>query len=144
MSGPWQHRRKASEHKRIRAALLPLVVFGLTPCYRCRHPLLATDRIELDHADDGTYGGFSHASPCAICGQRCNPQAGGIKAALNQGKRLRSRSCVICGRQFTASRGTDGHDAATCGRQVCLTELRRLRKAGEPDPDPPPQTGRPW
>jgi hypothetical protein len=142
MGGRWQHRQRKSAHQRAREALLPTVAWGETLCYRCKHPLELGDRIELDHADDGSYGGFSHGSPCRVCGQRCNAAAGGTRAALLAGKRLRSRACVICGKQFTASHGSDGAAAATCGQRECLAELRRRRKAGEPDGEPPPQTGR--
>lgn len=144
MGGRWQHRQQHSQHQRTRAALLPHVQWGTTLCYRCDHPLQPGDEVHLDHADDGSYGGFSHCSPCQVCEQRCNLSAGGTKGALLQGKRLRSRSCVICGRQFTAGRGRDSAKAATCGQRECLTALRRLRKNGAPDPQPPPQTGRKW
>ena len=145
MGGRWQHRQRKSEHQRIRDAMLPSVVWGVTLCYRCQHPLEAGDLIELDHADDGSYGGFSHGrSPCRVCGQRCNASAGGTRSALLSGKRLRARSCVICGRPFTPSHGSDGSIAVTCGQRSCVAELRRLRKTGEPDPEPPPQTGRRW
>ena len=144
MGGKWSHRRDAAAHKRARKALLPGVVPGETPCYRCRHPLEAGDLIQLDHAGDGSYGGFSHGSPCRVCGKRCNQRAGGIKAALLAGKQLRDRACVICGKNFTASRGTDGSLAATCGSRDCVRQIRAMRKARLDDPDPPPQTGRPW
>jgi len=144
MGGRWQHRNRKAAHQRTREAMLPSVAWGVTPCYRCQHPLEAGDRIELDHADDGSYGGFSHGSPCRVCGVRCNAAAGGAKAAQLAGKRPRSRACVICGKQFTASHGSDGATAATCGQRACIAALRRLRKAGEPDPEPPPQTGRAW
>lgn len=145
MGGKWRHRADAAQHRRAREAMLAQVIPGETLCYRCQHPLEAGDLIELDHADDGSYGGFSHGrSPCRICGKRCNPSAGGTKGALLQGKRPRSRSCVICGKQFTASRGTDGRLAVTCGQRECVTAVKRLRRAHEPDPEPPPQTGRSW
>lgn len=145
MGGPWRHRRTHAAHKRNRTAMLALVEWGITPCYRCQHPLEAGDLVELDHAPDGSLGGFSHGrSPCRICQVKCNPSAGGKEAALNQGKHLRSRACCICGKQFTASRGTDGSHAATCGSQPCLNALRASRKNRAPDPDPPAQTGRSW
>jgi hypothetical protein len=145
MGGQWSHRRDSAAHKRARDALLPGVIWGVTLCYRCKHPLEAGDLIELDHAEDGSYGGFSHGrSPCRVCGKRCNAASGGVKAALQAGKRLRSRACVICGKNFTASQGTDGANAATCGQRTCLNELRRIRKQRLPDPVPPAQTGRPW
>lgn len=144
MGGKWHHRSRRGEHERVRIAMLPSVQLGVTLCYRCKHPLEPGDKLELDHADDGSYGGFSHGSPCQICGKRCNASAGGTKAALLAGKRPRERSCVICGKQFTASRGHDGSVAATCGRNECVQELKRRRRTGEPDPEPPPQTGRTW
>jgi hypothetical protein len=125
--------------------MYPAIVWGETPCYRCKHPLEAGDRVELDHAPDGSYGGFSHGrSPCRICGVRCNPSAGGKQAALAAGKRLRERQCGVCGMPFVASRGSDGAEAVTCGRTECVTQLRRIRKAREPDPTPPPSSGRQW
>lgn len=124
--------------------MLPYIMWGETPCYRCQHPLQLGDEVQLDHAEDGSYGGFSHGSPCQICGKRCNASAGGKAGAVASGKRLRERPCVICGRYFTASRGTDGAQAATCGRTECVTQLKRIRKNHEPDPQPPPQSGRTW
>jgi len=104
----------------------------------------AADILHLDHNDDGTYRGFSHGSPCRTCGERCNEKAGGIKGALDSGKRLRTRPCIICGKAFTASRSSDGAVAATCGGRLCLTELKRIRREREPEPAPPPQSGRAW
>ncbi len=145
MGGKWQHRQRSAAHKRARDALYPTIEWGTTPCYRCQHPLMPGDLVELDHAEDGSYGGFSHGrSPCRVCGKRCNPAAGGRQAALAQGKRLRERQCAVCGMPFKASRGTDGAQAATCGRTECVTALRRTRKAREPDPAPPPPSGRQW
>lgn len=133
-----------SAHKRAREAGLSQLPPG-SPCVRCGHEMWpAADVLNLDHDEDGGYLGFSHSSPCRTCGKRCNQSAGGIKAALQAGKRLRERACVICGKQFTASRGTDGSNAATCGQRDCLTRLRAIRRAREPDPEPPPQSGRPW
>jgi hypothetical protein len=139
-------RRYTSEHGRVRAALVARTVWGTTLCCRCKHPLEAGDQVQLDHADDesGDYLGLSHGSKCRVCGTRCNQSAGGQVGALLAGKRLRSRACVVCGKQFTASRGHDGSVAATCGRSQCVAELKRRRKAGEPDGEPPPQTGRKW
>jgi len=103
----------------------------------------AADILNLDHNDDGVgYKGFSHSSPCRTCGRRCNQSAGGVKGALQQGKRLRNRACIICGKPFTASRGTDGSEAATCGQRACVTELRRIRRENRSDPEPPPPSGR--
>ena len=132
-------------HRRARAAGLALLEPG-SPCVRCSHEMWpAADILNLDHSDDGTgYLGFSHSSPCRTCGKRCNQSAGGIKGALLAGKRPRERACVICGRAFVASRGTDGSNAATCGQRSCLTRLRAIRKACQPDPEPPAQSGRPW
>jgi hypothetical protein len=145
MGGTWRHRGRAGQHKRAREALYPTIEWGVTKCYRCTHPLEPGDLVELDHAPDGSYGGFSHGrSPCRVCGRRCNSSAGGQQAALAAGKRLRERPCVICGLVFTASRGTDGAQAATCGRTPCVTALKRLRRAHQPDPEPPPPSGRAW
>lgn len=145
MGGRWQHRARRAEQQRVREALLPSVQWGFTPCYRCGHALEDGDLVELDHADDGTFGGFSHGrSPCRVCGQKCNAAHGGMKAAVNAGRRLRSRRCVICGKPFEASAGSDGSVAATCGNRECMTVLRARRKAGEPDGKPPPASGRVW
>jgi hypothetical protein len=142
--GEWKHRKNHAAHKRARAAGLALLQPG-SPCVRCGHELWpAADTLNLDHDDDGGYLGFSHSSPCRTCSRRCNQQAGGVKAALNQGKRLRERPCIICGTVFVASRGSDGSEAATCSQQPCLNELRRVRREREPDPAPPPQSGRAW
>lgn len=142
--GRWKYRANSAAHKRARDALLPGIVWGETLCYRCRHPLQFGDQPQLDHADDGSYGGFSHGSPCRICEVRCNPSAGGRSGALASGKRLRERPCVICGKWFTASNSSDGARAATCGRTECVTEIKRIRKAHLPDPEPPGQSGRAW
>lgn len=145
MGGQWKHRREAAAHKRAREAMLRTVIPGQTPCYRCTHPLEPGDLIELDHADDGSYGGFSHGrSPCRVCGKRCNPSAGGTKGALLQGKKPRLRRCGVCGKAFTASRSSDGASAVTCGAQPCIAALRASRRAHEPDPQAPPASGRPW
>ncbi len=135
MGGQWSHRARTAEHRRARAAYLSQVVWGTTPCCRCGQAL--TPPVQLDHSDDGNgYLGLSHKS--------CNARAGGIKGALLNGKKPRQRQCAICGMPFKASRGTDGSNAVTCGRQPCLNQLRAVRKAREPDPQPPQQSGRPW
>lgn len=127
--------------------MIEQIAWGVTKCCRCSHVLEWGDRVQLDHDDEGgdhDYRGLAHGSRCRVCGNRCNQQHGGILAAKMAGKTLRSRACVICGKNFTASRGTDGSQAATCGMADCVTALKRLRKAHEPDPEPPPQTGRQW
>lgn len=144
MGGQWKHRKDAAAHKRARAAGLAVLQPG-SLCVRCLHEMWpAADILNLDHADDGTYLGFSHSSPCRTCKKRCNQSAGGIKGALANGKRLRERACVICGMPFKASSSSDGAVAATCGRQECKTQLRRIRREREPDPAPPPASGRAW
>ena len=140
-------RHYTSAHRRLREVMIAQVEWGVTACCICRHPLELGDRVQLDHDDQGgdtDYRGLAHSSPCRICGKRCNQRAGGVLAAQLAGKRLRERQCVICGMPFTASRGTDGAQAATCGRAECVTQLRRVRKARQPDPAPPPATGRQW
>jgi hypothetical protein len=138
-------RRYGRAHQRARAALLPLIEWGATLCSRCLHPLLLGDEVDLDHDDSGQgYRGFSHHSPCRICGARCNQKAGGELGALRQGKQLRGRRCVVCGMPYEAGSGSAGAAQATCGRRSCITELRRRRKAREPDGEPPPPTGRVW
>jgi hypothetical protein len=133
-------------HKRAREALLPLVVWGETPCSICTHPLYPGDEVDLDHDDDGvSYRGFAHHSPCRICGRRCNQAAGGELAAVRAGKQLRrGRRCVVCGLPYTAGSGSAGAAQVTCGGQPCITELRSRRKAREPDGEPPAPTGRVW
>lgn len=132
-------------HQRATKAAMRTVQWGTTPCCRCDHPLEFGDRVELDHNDDGIgYKGLSHSSPCRVCGERCNQKAGGEKAALQAGKQLKNRRCVICGTPFTATSGSVGALQATCGVQECKTALRRIRKARQPDPEPPPVTGREW
>jgi hypothetical protein len=105
------------------------------------------DRLALDHTDEGdAYLGFSHDSPCTICGQRCNSAAGGRHRARNAGQNLRERNCVICGQPYRASTGTGGSKQVTCARRQCITELRRLRHDRKADPEPPPVKvdGRAW
>lgn len=144
MGGQWKHRNDAAAHRRARRAGLALLADG-APCVRCGHEMWpAADILNLDHADDGSYLGFSHSSPCRTCGERCNQKAGGIKGAIAGGKQLRTRPCVICGKAFTASRSADGAKAVTCGSRACLREIRSSRKARRPDPAPPPSSGRAW
>lgn len=134
-----------SAHRQARKALLATVTPGVTLCTRCRHPLQAGDKIDLDHDDEtGKYAGFAHHSPCNICNARCNQAAGGQLAAKMAGKESRNRRCLICGIAFHASQGADGTLSVTCSQQPCITEIRRIRKAREPDPEPPPPTGRAW
>jgi hypothetical protein len=103
------------------------------------------DRLALDHTDDGAaYLGFSHDSPCAVCGERCNSAAGGRNAATRAGRKLRGRRCVICGKPYRAIGGTDGAKQVTCATRACITEIRRLRREHQDDPEPPPVTGRAW
>jgi len=122
MSAP----RYGTEHRRIRAVLYRQLPWG-APCQRCGHPMYpGYERLALDHADDGTgYLGFSHDSPCSICGERCNSAAGGRHRARNAGEKLRNRRCIICGTPYTASAGSDGARQVTCGRQACITAVRR-------------------
>lgn len=132
-------------HQRATRAMIAVVQWGETPCCRCGHPLERGDKVEADHNDNGIgYKGLSHSSPCRTCRERCNQKAGGEKAALQAGKQLRDRRCVICGKPFRATSGSIGAKQATCGEQDCKTELRRIRKARQPDPEPPPVTGRTW
>lgn len=132
-------------HQRARQTALSLVSWGMSECCRCGHPLEYGDRVDLDHRDDGAgYNGLAHSSPCRVCGEKCNQKAGGEKAALQAGKQLRERRCVICGTPFTAGAGRYSARTATCGAQACKTELRRIRAARQPDPEPPPPAGRTW
>jgi len=138
--GHWEHRDSYAAHKRARAALLATFRPGQL-CSRCSHPMEPGDQIDADHNDNGPgYRGLSHHSPCRTCGRRCNQSAGGRKAALRQGKKLRSRDCVICGKPYKAAmRGQ-----VTCGAPACITAIRRSRKARHPDPDPPAAEGWVW
>jgi hypothetical protein len=138
--GQWRHRHQASAHKRARAAA-EASFSPATTCSICHHPI-GESRWDLDHADDGTYRGLAHSSPCRICGRRCNQSEGGRKAAREAGKQLRDRTCVICGKPYTVT--SNPARQATCGGQACISALRRRRRAGEPDGEPPPLTGRPW
>jgi hypothetical protein len=138
MGGRWQHRQDKAAHQRIREALLPYIAWGETPCPRCGHALQEGQRVELDHDDEtGGYAGFSHGSPCYECGQRCNPRAGGIKAALGAGKTLRSKVCPACGLPFDGS-------GRTCGRPSCRAALAAATKAGRSLDAPGARTGRKW
>lgn len=145
MSSRSGRRDYGSAHRQARKALLARVVPGVTLCTRCRHPLEAGDQIDLDHSDQtGQYDGFAHHSACRICNSKCNQAAGGQLAAKMAGKESRDKRCVVCGKPFHASQGNDGSLSATCSNMGCVTELRRRRKAGEPDGEPPPATGRAW
>jgi hypothetical protein len=133
------------DHVRARKAMLKLVQWGTTRCCRCEHPLEYGDRVDADHNDNGIgYRGLAHSSPCQVCLTRCNQEAGGNKRALQAGQQLRDRNCPICGKPFRATTGTSGAVQATCGTRDCITELRRIRKARQPDPEPPAQGGRIW
>ena len=131
--------RYGRRHQRIRAALAR-EVSRLAPCPRCGHPLGPGD-IALDHADDGlSYIGFSHASPCPVCGKRCNQVAGGIASALRAGRKLRQRTCVVDGKPYTAKDSKQ----LTCGSRECESALRAATKARVSLPPPQPSNARPW
>jgi hypothetical protein len=53
------------------------------PCARCGHELGPMGKhLHYDHADDGIgYLGFSHGTPCPVCGEKCNLQAGAVKGS---------------------------------------------------------------
>lgn len=103
--------------------------------------MYAGDKINLDHNDDKPgYKGLAHASPCRTCGKRCNQSAGGKAAALRQGKTLTERTCIICGMPYRASMTKQ----VTCGQRNCITEIRRIRKARQPDPEAPKADGWAW
>ena len=140
------NQRYGRAHQRAREALLPLVEWGRTPCSICLHPLQVGDEVDLDHDDDGVrYRGFAHHSPCRVCFRRCNQSAGGEQSALRSGKTLRrGRRCVVCGMPYVAGEGSAGARQVTCGRRSCITEVRRRRRAREPDGEPPAATGRVW
>lgn len=92
----------AGNHEAVRAEWLRVFRPG-TPCVRCQHPLdPRIDQMDLDHNDAGTgYLGFSHHSPCRVCGQRCNQAAGGVKG----GRLRRLRRDVAKPRPPGGSRG---------------------------------------
>lgn len=57
------------------------------PCARCGHALGPMGPwLHFDHNEARTgYYGFSHGDlPCRVCGQRCNPSAGGLQAGRNK------------------------------------------------------------
>ena len=69
-----------AKHVAARKRLLPSAYY--TPCIRCGHTMLPTEKLHLDHnADRSGYLGFSHGSPCHVCGKRCNLSAGAAKGA---------------------------------------------------------------
>lgn len=57
------------EHRRIRAATLE-AAYG-SACVRCGALMVRGEPLDLDHAEDGSYLGFSH--------RHCNRSAGGEK-----------------------------------------------------------------
>jgi len=134
MGGAWRHRNDYTAHKRVRETMLRAFRPGQL-CTRCQHPMENGDRLDADHNDNGAgYRGLSHSSPCRTCGKRCNQRAGGQAGALRQGKKLRERDCVICGKPYVAAMP----DQVTCGQRSCITQIRAIRKARRPDPAPPP------
>lgn len=131
-------------HQRARQTglkALPVV----SPCVRCGHDMdKRADEIDLDHDERGGYLGFSHRSPCRVCGLRCNQYFGGLKSAELAGKRPRERRCVICGTPFEAARGRTSATQETCGKGACVAALKASRRARHADPEPPQATGRLW
>ncbi len=122
-------------HQRARAAALRAFKPGQL-CVRCGLPMTDGQQLDLDHAEPGdgrTYLGLAHA--------RCNKQAGGRKSAALAGFEPRDRRCLVCGVDYTAHMP----DTVTCGRQACVTAIRRIRYERKPDPEPPPrQPGWAW
>jgi hypothetical protein len=57
-----QSSRYGRGHRNRRAALEPIVALGRTPCARRRELILPEQVWDLDHAEDGTYLGPSHAA----------------------------------------------------------------------------------
>jgi hypothetical protein len=137
-------RRYDRRHQLAREAMLRAWSPGDT-CPRCGHEVdPRADKLHADHDEDGGYLGLSHGSPCRVCGRRCNVSFGGIKSAQLAGKRLRERRCVVCGLPYTAPRGRTSATQETCGRQSCITELKRRNKSREGPGEPPEATGRLW
>lgn len=134
--------RYGNEHRRAKAAWEARWQPG-DLCPRCHHRTEIGDLLDLDHDDDGHgYLGLSHASPCRTCGKRCNQSAGGQKAAIRAGKRLRQRICTECGKPYQATSGSSGARQETCSLKCA--GLRRSRLARGDDPAPPPVSGRVW
>ena len=74
--------RYGRDHRAIRRRLLEGAVG--TACVRCGGPILPTDKVDLDHRDDGPgYLGMAHAA--------CNRAAGARKGNRLRGKRKRIR-----------------------------------------------------
>jgi hypothetical protein len=79
-----------ADHRKPREAAA-LQHHPLDPCARCGHALGSMGPwLHYDHNDARTgHLGFSHGLiPCPVCGVRCNPAAGGLKA----GRRKRARN----------------------------------------------------
>ena len=89
------------QHVKTRTAALARTT-PATPCVRCGHPLgpehtwrngRKIGRWHWDHAETGGYLGFSHGTPCAVCGMNCNVRAGSQKGArIRNGVRPTARS----------------------------------------------------
>src|SRR5215203_4098509 len=80
-----------AKHVAARKRLLPSAYY--TPCIRCGHTMLPTEKLHLDHiADRSGYLGFSHGSPCHVCGKRCNLPAGAAKGARITNARRKGKS----------------------------------------------------
>jgi hypothetical protein len=77
-------------HLTMRKTLMAALIDGQTPCARCRKPMWRSQRLHLDHSDDGTYYlGMSHAF--------CNAQAGGRKIQALQAAGLRKPGRAVRG-----------------------------------------------
>lgn len=91
--------RYGAKHQAMRRALAAATT-PASPCCRCGHPLGSQHRVDgrgrkvglwhLDHAEDGTYLGFSHGERCRVCGVKCNVSAGARKGAATVNRRRRS------------------------------------------------------
>jgi hypothetical protein len=127
--------RYGGRHQADRARALARLHDG-DPCARCGGGMFRAEArfLDLDHDESGGYLGLSHRS--------CNRRAGRLKAAANSAARKprKAPQCAVCGIGISPSSA----EVATCGRSPCVAELRRLRRAGEGTPSPPPASGRVW
>lgn len=123
--GPYQAARKRA---------LPRLRAG-TDCARCGGLVDSTMPADFDHLEDGSLD-WSH--------RKCNRSAGGKVGRAAQLAVLAAkprRVCVICGAGISPSAIPE---TVTCGGRVCVTEIKRLRHARQPDPEPPVTAGRVW
>lgn len=111
--GTRQQRGYDAAHDWHRARALEAFTPG-DPCARCKGPMLASDPIDLDHADDRlSYLGLAHA----WCNRSHRPEGTTRPEA-------RHRPCAICGSRFRQHR----REQRTCSR-ACGTIFRLQNRA---------------